>query len=104
MFVNSSVIGPIVPDYYTGNWVDIFTSRITDNSKLFGSTINCAGFFTPKDPNLYAHVQSYAFCTDKIGIYILKNTKILDINNLSINYEDTVKNKEIKMSREFINT
>ena len=103
MFVNSSVIGPIVPDYYTGNWIDIFTSKITYHTKLYGSTINCAGFWTHKDPNLYAHIQSYAFCTDKIGIDILMSTKLLDIHNLSINYEDTIKNKEIKMSRDIVN-
>jgi hypothetical protein len=53
IFVNASVWGPFLPDYYRGHWTDIFVNGLIDNGvQLFGCTIN-----TQPRP----HVQSYVF-------------------------------------------
>jgi hypothetical protein len=103
IFANSSVIGPILPTYYKGKWTDIFLDGLTDTIKLYGCTINTCGLESC-NPNLDSHVQSYVFCTDKIGINILINKEIFSLTYQINNWEDVVRNKEIRMSREIINS
>ena len=38
--VNSSVVGPYLPENYNGIWTDFFINGLKDNVKLFGSFIN----------------------------------------------------------------
>lgn len=97
IFLNSSIVGPLLPDYYTDNWTDIFTSNINDQIKLFGSTINC---YT--QPKTESHVQSFIFCTDKIGLNILRNTHILTKQRYPKNFWECIMDREIRMSREII--
>jgi len=40
IFVNSTVLGPFVPSYYKGKWTDIYINNLTDDVRIFGSTIN----------------------------------------------------------------
>lgn len=98
IFVNSSVIGPIVPPYFKGKWTDIFTNGITDTIKLYGSTINSVGLKNEDNK----HVQSYAFCTDKIGIKILIDNEIFSLTNQISTHQDVINQKELKMSQEII--
>lgn len=100
LFFNSSVMGPILPDYYDGEWLNIFTRLITDDTKLVGSTINCAGT-SGFNPELESHVQSFAFCTDKIGLKILISENVFDMQDLG--RIRTILEKEIYMSRIMIN-
>jgi hypothetical protein len=95
IFVNSSVIGPFIQQGYPGKWTDIYLNGLTDNVKLFGSTIN-----TCMNP-YKAHVQTYIFAMEKPtleylilqGIFSKQYTQTLD---------DTVWNKEVLMSRKII--
>ena len=103
IFANSSVVGPILPTYYKAKWTDIFLDGLTDTIKLYGCTINTHGIDS-ENPKLDSHVQSYVFCTDKIGINILINKEIFSLTNQFNNYEDVIINKEIRMSREIINS
>ena len=103
IFANSSVVGPILPTYYKAKWTDIFLDGLTDTIKLYGCTINTHGIDS-ENPKLDSHVQSYVFCTDKIGINILINKEIFSLTNQINNYVDVVRNKEIRMSREIINS
>ncbi len=100
LFFNSSVMGPILPDYYDGEWLTIFTRLITDDTKLIGCTINCAGT-SGFNPELESHVQSFAFCTDKIGLRILISENVFDMQDLG--RIKTILEKEIYMSRLIIN-
>jgi len=103
IFVNSSVIGPIMAPYYNGKWTDIFISGLSDTVKLYGATINTCGLYSCNKADNDSHIQSYAFCTDKIGIKILINAEIFSLTNQISKYEDVVQKKEIRMSREIIN-
>lgn len=60
VFVNSSVVGPFTPGYFTDNWVNAYINGLKGNIKLFGSTIN-----TIRDPLHKSHIQSYIFAMNK---------------------------------------
>jgi hypothetical protein len=66
-FMNSGVIGPIIPHYFKEkHWSSIFIEKITDKVKLVGTTIVCLphtddGGYGPK-------VEGFFFMTDKIGL------------------------------------
>lgn len=103
IFINSSCIGPFTPSYYHGNWCDIFINNITDDIKLFGTTINNfnSNINANKNLNNTSHVQSWVFCMDKLALELLieKNifSEIYDKTHL-----DVINNKEVPMSHEII--
>lgn len=49
-------------------WTHVFTSKITEEVRLVGSTINCGRAYESLP---VAHVQSYAMATDQAGLQIL---------------------------------
>lgn len=103
IFMNSSVYGPIIPSYCERNWVDILTSGINDYVKLYGCTLNNGDNWGTINPFTNAHIQSCSFCTDNIGLDILIKTGIFeDGSTNSMNKNDIVNNKEIKMSRNIV--
>ena len=77
IFVNSSVIGPFVPNYYKEKWTNIYINGLQNGVKLFGSTINCCfSVYGPKmiDPVNESHVQSYIFSMDREALdYLIEN-------------------------------
>jgi len=93
IFANSSVIGPFYPDYYLGNWSDIYINGLKNNVKLFGSTINCIHIndFVP-------HVQSYIFAVDKECLDYLIDCNIFT-NHYETNFTVLIEEKELKMSQ-----
>ena len=94
IFINSSVIGPIMPPYYKGKWTNIFLNGLSGNIKLYGSLINPYGWTSIHEP----HVQSYAFCTDKEALQVLINNKIFSMTNQINDWKEVIAEKEIKMS------
>ena len=70
-FINSGVIGPIIPHYFTEtHWTNIFIKKINERIKLVGTTIVClphsdAGGYGPK-------VEGFFFMVDAIGLELLK--------------------------------
>jgi hypothetical protein len=70
-FMNSGVIGPIIPHYFTEtHWTNIFIKKINERVKLVGTTIVClphtdAGGYGPK-------VEGFFFMVDNIGLNLLK--------------------------------
>jgi len=73
-FMNSGVIGPIIPHYIETHWTNIFIKKINDCVKLVGTTIVClpphdAGGYGPK-------VEGFFFMVDSIGLNLLKNQNI----------------------------
>lgn len=102
IFVNSSVIGPFLPSYYKGKWTDIYIGGLSNNVKLFGSTINCCfSVYGPTkiEPTKDSHVQSYIFSMDREALdYLIKNE--IFTNKIYItDFVELVINKEIRMSR-----
>ncbi len=96
IFVNSSVFGTFIPDYYKDKWTSIFINGLKEDEeiKLYGITIN-----TERDPLFRSHVQSYLFCIDKTTLKFLIDKEIFSLTNQSENFIDCVQNKEILMSR-----
>jgi len=91
IFMNSSVRGPFFVPYFEQLgiwWFHIFTSRLTDQIKLVGPTINC-----DEKP----HVQSYLMVTDQVGFTIL--TKQTGIFRCHANYNDAIDNGEVAASQ-----
>lgn len=74
IFMNSSVIGPIIPGYIKDtHWSTYFTDKINDKVKLVGTTICClphsdAGGYGPK-------VEGFCFVTDNKGLEIIMDKK-----------------------------
>jgi hypothetical protein len=97
IFVNSSVIGPFLPNYYKGKWTDIYINGLQNNIKLFGSTIN-----TCDKPLTLSHVQSYIFSMDKPTLKYLINCEIFSMTNYAKTFNDAIWKKEVLMSRKII--
>lgn len=104
MFINSSLYGPCVPCYADRNWIDILTSKLSDSVKLFGCTINTANQVGCQDPSNNSHVQSSCFCTDTVGLNILIDQHIFDVDSTNnMPKLEIIETREIKMSRIIIN-
>jgi len=95
ILMNSSIRGPFFPAYMPKamHWTDTFTSKINDNVKLVGPTINCGGI--PGMPTTAPHVQSYLLATDRIGLDVLLKTVLSCYDNIM----DTIKYGEIGASK-----
>ena len=80
-FMNSGVIGPILPDNFIENhWTNIFIKKINDRVKLVGTTIAClptsdAGGYGPK-------IEGFFFMVDKIGLTLLQNEQNIFCDHL----------------------
>lgn len=82
------------------HWADVLFSKITDEVKLVGPTINCEGSPQGGNPaNVWRknpHVQSYVVATDRTGMQIL-----LDDQNVFKCYNnmwDTIYHSELGSS------
>lgn len=79
-FLNSGVIGPILPHYFNEqHWSNVFIKKITDRVKLVGTTIVClphtdAGGYGPK-------VEGFFFMVDNIGLDLLQKQKTIFFNH-----------------------
>jgi hypothetical protein len=93
IFVNSSVMGPFITNYYKKNWTSIFVDGLNEEEdvKLYGITIN-----TSRDPIFSSYVESYLFCMNKETLNFLITKHIFTLTNQDYN------NKEIMMSRYII--
>ena len=95
-FMNSGVIGPILPHYYSQeHWSNIFIKKITESVKLVGTSIVClpeldAGGYGPK-------VEGFFFMTDNLGLQLLKNENNIFCNH--INKHNTIVNGEYGLSK-----
>ena len=109
IFMNDTVCGPFLPRYIPKNntWYQMFCNLISEKVKLSGLTINYCANKEKKNFKAYLdlalekyklrekkkkgskHVQSMMFCTDEIGLEILKKN-IFHLN--SIDY-DNIYNK-----------
>ncbi|KAG4433523.1 hypothetical protein IFR05_011006 [Cadophora sp. M221] len=60
--MNASIRGPFLPYWSQGCWSDMYLSKITDETKLIGMTMNC---------NIHNHIQSMIWAYDRTTIEIL---------------------------------
>lgn len=75
IFLNDTVIGPFIPRFNSKNiWYENFISLISDKVKLVGPSINGKQY-----NNISEHVQSMAFGTDNIGLQLLIEKNIFNL-------------------------
>lgn len=92
ILMNASIRGPYFTAYFDDEnmwWYHVFTRRLTDETKLVGSTINCEH---------KPHIQSYLLATDQVGLAILTDKKN-GVFNCKKDYSDAVFNGEIGASQ-----
>jgi hypothetical protein len=97
IFVNSSIIGPFLRDDFKGKWTDIYLNGLKGDIKLFGTAINTMG-----DPKELSHVQSYIFAVHIDSLKYLIDEDIFSITNYAKSFDETIKYKEVLMSRKII--
>ena len=77
-FMNSGVIGPIMPHYFKlvlDHWSSIFIKKINNVVKLVGTTIVC---LPPEDlGGVGPKVEGFFFMVDQIGLDLLRNQKTI---------------------------
>lgn len=104
IFLNDTVIGPFLPRYNKIEWYKLFCNLLDNKYKLSGITINYIPFSNSKYSK---HVQSMAFCTDKVGLNLLIENKILLDNQYDTIFKkskiDYIIKYEIGMSKVIIN-
>ncbi len=95
IFANASIYGPFLTPNFKGKWTDIFINGLSEDIKLFGSTIN-----TESKPLTHSHVQSYIFSMNKETFKFLTEKGIFSLDFDSYGtFQDVINEKEIKMSK-----
>uniref|UniRef100_A0A6C0E148 Glycosyltransferase n=1 Tax=viral metagenome TaxID=1070528 RepID=A0A6C0E148_9ZZZZ len=102
IFVNSSVIGPFLPSYYKGKWPEVYINGLKHNVKLFGSTINTAGYATLSNPYQNSHVQTYIFAVNRETLDYLISCNIFSLEYKCNSLVEEIEEKEILLSRKII--
>jgi len=76
VFLNSTVIGPILPKYITKNWIETFCSLFSENIGIIGSTASISTH--PKKVNTHEwykyYIQSY--------VYVLSRDSLKDVRDV----------------------
>ena len=101
-WLNPSVRGPFIPSYVDLNrWPEIFTQKLTAETKLSGTVLSCSGMVHSVKGALVApHLQSYLIFTDVIGLRVIKDSGSLDCYPY---IEDTIFYGEIGASLAILN-
>jgi len=97
IFANSSIIGPILPTYFTGRWTDIYLDGLRDGIKLFGSSINIED-----NAIRHGHVQSYIFAMDPETLEYLIGTGIFTTRVYLNTKDEVINQREKQMSRDVL--
>jgi hypothetical protein len=95
IFLNDSVRGPFIPLYCDDPWYKYFTSKLSNDIILSGSTIN-SKVNDPKNYIQCKHIQSSSFCLNKKGIQLLNEENFFDKEKL-LSYD--IKNKKSEKIR-----
>ena len=99
-FMNSGVIGPILPHYVkTPHWSHFFIEKINDTVKLVGTTIVCLR--DTDDAGYGPKVEGFFFMVDQIGLDILKERGTIFYNH-PIKYSAII-NGEYELSNCILN-
>jgi hypothetical protein len=99
--LNSTVDGP----YTKEKWTDIYTKGLTNDIRLFGSSINCCtGEWCKSYPQYWSgpHVQTYIFSMTHETLLYLSAEGIFSLTEYTTDKIETVFNKEIGMSKKIL--
>lgn len=80
IWLNPSIRGPFLPTWANSSqWPAVFTSKLTDETKLSGTALSCGGIVDEfLGQRINPHLQSYLLATDATGLQILKNARVFD--------------------------
>jgi hypothetical protein len=110
IFVNSSAVGPFLPDYFKGRWTDIYINGLENDVKLFGSAINVGPLANVRgrpnrDKELHegkgVFLQSYIFSMDRETLQYLIEHEIFSKKYYQ-DHKDVIEHQEILMSRKIL--
>ena len=96
IFVNASVIGPFEREAHS--WPRLLTSRLTDQDRLVGTTINCVGIRGEVAP----HVQSMVFAVTQPTLKYLMQQGIFVAGKYETDFITLIDNYEVGMSRKIL--
>ena len=93
IFLNSTVDGPYIPNYYPYDWIDCFTSKLSYSIPMTGISANFMNDTPVNLCQLYnelykipyndaVHIQSMAFSLNKTGLNILIKYKLFNSNRI----------------------
>lgn len=103
VLINSTVKGPFLPIWYNqeinGYWPEIFISKLNNDIKLVGTTINAT--VRHKNP-LFPHVQSMFLVFDRIGLDIGITSRIFDPSNINMSKQKVIIDKEVGFSKAIV--
>ncbi len=111
IFVNSSVRGPFLSNYFESNWVELFTSRMNNDVHLVGTSINILPVnstiskmfknkYAYKEP--YSHVQTTAYALSYKAIRHLIKIGFYDVTE-KLSKNDVICEYELRLSQEIKN-
>jgi hypothetical protein len=103
VLLNSTVRGPFLPVWYDqskhGYWPELFISKLNNEVKLVGSSINILGW--PEQLS-FPHVQSMLLVTDRVGLGIGIEGGFLSSNNISTNKGGIICGEDIGFSKAIV--
>ena len=110
IFLNSSMRGPFVPTYFISPWHIAFTSRLSEQTVIIGSSINLlpetSGHsihfgenFNYKPP--YIHVQTTAYALSRKAFNHLHKSQVLTTKH-KLDKTEIVSSYEIRISQEIM--
>jgi hypothetical protein len=102
VFLNSTVIGPMLPKYLTRNWIETFCSLFSENIGIVGSTVCVSSHF--RKTNTYDwyryYIQSYVFVLSRNSLKEVKNVFNQNFENMT--KVDIIGSGEEKLSHTLI--
>ncbi|MCC3861104.1 hypothetical protein [Pseudemcibacter aquimaris] len=107
VFINSSVRGPFLPTYNDKNWHQTFTTKLSADVALIGSSINLLpeqSYHSQKfgERHTYSppffHVQTMAYALSSEGYQLLAQKGFYDVPD-QLEKDDIINDYEIQMSQ-----
>jgi hypothetical protein len=102
--VNSTANGPFLSNISKKKWTDVYINGVTNDVKLFGSTINCCtGPWCKQFPYWSGpHVQTYIFSMTHETLLYLSSEGIFSLTEYTTDKIQTVFEKEIGLSKKIL--
>lgn len=110
IFVNSSVRGPFLPNYYPSDWTVPFIKKLSNDTHLVGSTINVLPIDSEYSKILgeissylppFTHVQTTSYALTLEALNYLISLGFYDIDRI-MSKEEVIAFYELRLSREII--
>lgn len=111
IFINSSMRGPFLPEYYTRDWQSIFTERLKEKVALVGSSVNLLPEDSPTSLHFakmtkfaapFIHVQTTAYAMSSEAYKIMHSCGFYDIT-CDLTKLGAICYYEIGLSQELLN-